>query len=105
MPQVTFQEIDLSPTPNQRQVVALDGTEYVLRFNWRERVQAWYVSIYTYPDEDVIVEGRRLRTYMDATEFQAEAGLDGFFGYTGPANPDFDDPEATPFYAYANEST
>lgn len=103
MPLVTFQEIDITPTPNQRQVVSLDGTEYVLRFNWRERTNAWYVSIYTYPDEEVIVEGRRLRRYMDATEFQEE--FDGFFGYVGPANPDFDDPDVQPFYAYANEST
>lgn len=51
------------PVPNEfaffRQTTQLDGVEYVLLFQFNQRMCCWYVSIFDEDDEPIVV-GRRL---------------------------------------------
>lgn len=100
---ITFQRINFLDTPNQRQRVTLDGTEYVLKFRWRERTQGWYISIYHADESETpIVEGRRLKRFANAVEFQ-EDEFSGYLFADGPSKPDVDEPDDVFRVIYAHE--
>ncbi len=81
--------IPVSPTaPHFSQQTALDGTTYLLDFDWNEREGAWYFGIST-AEGDPIAVGRRvcaswplLRNVVDARRpvgeiFPTDSGPDG----------------------------
>lgn len=55
-----MQELTLDPSrPNLSQTFTLDGDEYVVRFQWRDRPRSWYVDVRR-PDGTEVALGRRV---------------------------------------------
>lgn len=67
----TYQTVQVLPTfPDFAQFeyeLPIQGTTWVFRFTWRERLQSWYLSIY-YPEGGALAINRRLSPNTKLTE-------------------------------------
>lgn len=61
------------------QQATLGSRDYRLEFEWRPRLEAWYVNIFDPSTDEPVVTGRRITSYSSLTrgriEFERGAGL------------------------------
>jgi uncharacterized protein YigE (DUF2233 family) len=67
------------------QAVTLDGTQFLLRLYWRDRLAAWYLDL-SELDETPVLLGRRLSTgWAPLAGVKVENRPDGYLFVRGPA--------------------